>query len=76
MKTKLNYLLLSAICFTMATSALAQKVKKNSSVDVAANSADATMDAKAAKKYYNVDPKKFLKDSLWNDCSIYGYQKL
>ena len=62
MKTKLNYLLLSAICFTMATSALAQKVKKNSSVDVAANSADATMDAKAAKKYYNVDPKKFLKD--------------
>jgi opacity protein-like surface antigen len=62
MKTKLNYLLLSAICITMATSALAQKVKKNSSVDVAANSADATMDAKAAKKYYNVDPKKFLKD--------------
>jgi outer membrane protein OmpA-like peptidoglycan-associated protein len=62
MKTKLNYLLLSAICFTMATSALAQKVKKNSSVDVAANSADASMDAKAAKKYYNVDPKKFLKD--------------
>ncbi len=62
MKTKLNYLLLSAICFTMATSALAQKAKKNSSVDVAANSADASMDAKAAKKYYNVDPKKFLKD--------------
>jgi outer membrane protein OmpA-like peptidoglycan-associated protein len=62
MKTKLNYLLLSTICFTMATSALAQKVKKNSSVDVSANSTDATMDEKAAKKYYNVDPKKFLKD--------------
>ncbi|MCC6584647.1 MAG: OmpA family protein [Chitinophagales bacterium] len=62
MKTKLNYLLLSVMCFAMATTTLAQKVKKNSSVDVAANSANGTMDAKTAKKYYNVDPKKYLKD--------------
>lgn len=62
MKTKLNYLLLSVMCFAMATTTLAQKVKKNSSVDVASNSANGTMDAKTAKKYYNVDPKKYLKD--------------
>jgi OOP family OmpA-OmpF porin len=62
MKTKLNYLLLSVMCFAMATTTFAQKVKKNSSVDVASNSANGTMDAKTAKKYYNVDPKKYLKD--------------
>jgi outer membrane protein OmpA-like peptidoglycan-associated protein len=60
MKTKLNYLLLLTMCFVMATSTSAQKVKKNSSVDVASGTAE--MDAKTAKKYYKVDPKKFLQD--------------
>ncbi|HRH56560.1 MAG TPA: OmpA family protein [Chitinophagales bacterium] len=62
MKTKLNYLLLFALCIAFSTTAVAQKSKKNSSVDVAANPGSGTMDAKTAKKYYNVDPKKFLKD--------------
>ena len=61
MKTKLNYLLLSALFFLVATS-YAQKNTKNSSVDVAANPATATLDKKAARKYYNVDAKKYLKD--------------
>ncbi|MBK9329387.1 MAG: OmpA family protein [Sphingobacteriales bacterium] len=64
MRTKLSYLLLSAFCFTMATSVYAQSSKKNknSSVDVTANTGSTTLDAKAAKKYYNLEPKKFLKD--------------
>ena len=62
MKTKLNLLLLSVLCFTTATGVFAQKVKKNSSVGVSANSPSGTVDAKDAKKYYNVDPKKFLQD--------------
>lgn len=61
MKTKLNYLLLSAFLL-VAASSFAQKNTKNSSVDVAANPATATMDKKTAKKYYNVDAKRFLKD--------------
>ena len=48
------------MCVVMTTSGFAQKTKKNSSVDVA--SGTAAMDAKTAKKYYNVDPKKFLQD--------------
>ncbi|MFN8259524.1 MAG: OmpA family protein [Chitinophagales bacterium] len=62
MKAKLNYLLLTVMCFALATSSFAQKTKKNSSVDVTADAANGTMDAKTAKKYYNVDPKKYLKD--------------
>jgi outer membrane protein OmpA-like peptidoglycan-associated protein len=59
MKTKLNYLMLTALCFVMATS-YAQN--KNSSVDVAANPATSSMDKKMAKKYYNVDTKRYLRD--------------
>ena len=62
MKTKLNYLLLCAFCFAITTSTFAQKNKKNSSVGVTSNQGSGQMDAKTAKKYYNVDPKKFLKD--------------
>lgn len=62
MKAKLNYLSLTVMCFALATSSFAQKTKKNSSVDVTADAANGTMDAKTAKKYYNVDPKKYLKD--------------
>ncbi|MFN8237014.1 MAG: OmpA family protein [Chitinophagales bacterium] len=64
MRTKLSYLLLSAFCFTMATSVYAQSSKKNknSSVDVTANTGSTTLDAKAAKKYYNLEAKKYLKD--------------
>ena len=60
MKTKLNYLMLIVMCVLMTTSTYAQKNKKNASVGVAANTAE--MDAKTAKKYYNVEPKKFLQD--------------
>lgn len=62
MKTKLNYLLLFVLCFAFNANTFAQKTKKNSSVDVAANTSGGTMDAKTADKYYNVDPKKYLKD--------------
>ncbi len=62
MKTKLNYFLLAVLFFAMANTTFAQRVKKNSSVDVAANSANGTMDAKTAKKYYNLETKKYLKD--------------
>ncbi|HMV15596.1 MAG: OmpA family protein [Chitinophagales bacterium] len=64
MKTKLTNLLLFAVVFVSFTNVYAQKVKKNSSVDVSADTPGSTMDAKTAKKYYNVDPKKYLKD--WN----------
>jgi len=60
MKRRINHLLVLAICLLMATATFAQKTKKNSSVDVAGRTA--TMDAKTAKKYYKVDPKKFLQD--------------
>ena len=62
MKTKLNLLLLSVLCFIATTGTFAQKVKKNSSVGVSANAPSGTVDPKDAKKYYNVDPKKFLQD--------------
>lgn len=58
MKTKLTNLLLFAVVFVSFTNVYAQKVKKNSSVDVSADTPGSTMDAKTAKKYYNVDPKK------------------
>lgn len=61
MKTKMNYFLLCALSILLTTSAYAQK-NKNTSVDVAANSGTTGLDEKAAKKYYNVDPKKFLQD--------------
>lgn len=62
MKTKFNYLLLAALFFAVSANSYAQKVMKNSSVDVSSDAPASTMDAKAAKKYYNVDPKKYLKD--------------
>ncbi len=62
MRTKLNYLLLFAMFVVLSTSTFAQKIKKNTNVDVATNPANAEMDPKTAKKYNNVDPKKYLKD--------------
>lgn len=58
-----NFFLLSVLCITsFSTTTFAQKVKKNSSVGVTAESPSGTMSASDAKKYYNVDPKKYLKD--------------
>lgn len=67
MKAKLNYLLLCAFLIAFSTTTVAQKNKKNSSIDVAANpgsGAKESKESKEAKKYYNLEAKKYLKD--WN----------
>ncbi len=67
MKAKLNYLLLCALLIAFSTTTVAQKNKKNSSIDVAANpgsGAKESKESKEAKKYYNLEAKKYLKD--WN----------
>ena len=50
------------MCLSFVSGAYAQKVKKNSSVGVTSDSPSGTIETKDASKYYNVDPKKFLKD--------------
>ncbi len=65
MKAKINYLFLLAFFIAVTTPAVAQKNKKNSSIDVAANpgsGAKESKESKDAKKYYNLEAKKYLKD--------------
>ncbi|MDB5225808.1 MAG: OmpA/MotB domain protein [Bacteroidota bacterium] len=55
--------MLSIVCIMLSVTTYAQKSKNtNTSVDVAANAPSTTLDPKTAKKYYNVDSKRFLKD--------------
>ena len=54
--------MLSIVCIMLFATTYAQKTPKNTSVDVAANAPSTTLDPKTAKKYYNVDSKRFLKD--------------
>lgn len=62
MKTKLKFFLLSLMCLSLISGAFAQKPKTNSSVGVTSDTPSGTIETKQADKYYNVDPKKFLKD--------------